>query len=279
MLPVIMITAYATVDTAIEAMKLGAIDYIKKPFDFQELEKGILAAIEDIKFRNVKDIYSENCYERFNKLTKTNKGLCISRTFESINNKENVKMISIEENLKPKPIENLRKEIENILSKEINTVMLTNIEYLIKFNKSDKVQLFLRWLNKQTLLNNGKLILSANLHTTGDKEQKMLRDMITDIHLGLFSDSISNYLRRKIIIKLADGQKHTFTKIANDLKIEDNPKLSFHLKKLKEDGMIEQDSEKKYFLSALGTEIAELIEKIKKEKLKTKDDILWMPFT
>ena len=30
-LPVIMITAYATVDTAIEAMKEGAFDYIRKP--------------------------------------------------------------------------------------------------------------------------------------------------------------------------------------------------------------------------------------------------------
>ncbi|RLF33988.1 MAG: hypothetical protein DRN07_01110, partial [Thermoplasmata archaeon] len=39
-LPVVMITAYATVDTAIEAMKQGATDYIRKPFDIEELEKG-----------------------------------------------------------------------------------------------------------------------------------------------------------------------------------------------------------------------------------------------
>lgn len=36
-LPVIVITAYATVKTAVEAMKLGAFDYLEKPFDPTEL--------------------------------------------------------------------------------------------------------------------------------------------------------------------------------------------------------------------------------------------------
>ena len=36
-LTVIMITAYATVDTAVEAMKLGALDYLTKPFDPEKL--------------------------------------------------------------------------------------------------------------------------------------------------------------------------------------------------------------------------------------------------
>lgn len=35
---VIMITAHGSIDTAIEAMKLGAIDYISKPFDLDELK-------------------------------------------------------------------------------------------------------------------------------------------------------------------------------------------------------------------------------------------------
>ncbi|MEZ4247596.1 MAG: sigma-54 dependent transcriptional regulator [Polyangiales bacterium] len=35
--PVIMITAHGTVDTAVEALKLGAFDYVTKPFDREEL--------------------------------------------------------------------------------------------------------------------------------------------------------------------------------------------------------------------------------------------------
>ena len=35
--PVVIITAYATVETAVRAMKVGAVDYIQKPFDNQDL--------------------------------------------------------------------------------------------------------------------------------------------------------------------------------------------------------------------------------------------------
>ncbi len=34
---VVIITAYATVDTAVRAMKLGAVDYLQKPFDNQDI--------------------------------------------------------------------------------------------------------------------------------------------------------------------------------------------------------------------------------------------------
>ena len=37
-LPVIMITAYGSTQTAIEALRLGAYDYITKPFDLDELQ-------------------------------------------------------------------------------------------------------------------------------------------------------------------------------------------------------------------------------------------------
>ena len=43
--PVIMMTAYGDTDTAIEAMKLGAYDYIKKPFKLTEMKKQIKAAL------------------------------------------------------------------------------------------------------------------------------------------------------------------------------------------------------------------------------------------
>ena len=46
---VIMITAYASHETALEAMKLGAYDYIEKPFKINELKKVIEEALEKKK--------------------------------------------------------------------------------------------------------------------------------------------------------------------------------------------------------------------------------------
>jgi len=45
--PVILITAYGTVNTAVEAMKEGAAEFIMKPFSLDDLEfavKNVLAA-------------------------------------------------------------------------------------------------------------------------------------------------------------------------------------------------------------------------------------------
>ena len=45
-LPVIMMTAYGTTQTAIEAMKLGAYDYLLKPFDVPKLKQIVLGALK-----------------------------------------------------------------------------------------------------------------------------------------------------------------------------------------------------------------------------------------
>lgn len=51
---VILITAYATVESAIEAMKLGAYDYIQKPLNRDELKMAVKKALE------LKSLVSEN---------------------------------------------------------------------------------------------------------------------------------------------------------------------------------------------------------------------------
>jgi DNA-binding NtrC family response regulator len=49
--PVIMMTAYATVPTAVEAMKLGAVDYIQKPFDADAVSVLVDRALENARLR------------------------------------------------------------------------------------------------------------------------------------------------------------------------------------------------------------------------------------
>ncbi len=58
---VIMITAFATIENAVEAIKNGASDYIAKPFKIAEVEVAIKRVLEETKFQKVikeKFIYS-----------------------------------------------------------------------------------------------------------------------------------------------------------------------------------------------------------------------------
>ncbi|MFB0532607.1 MAG: response regulator, partial [Desulfatiglandales bacterium] len=45
-LPVVMITGYASVRSAVQAMKLGAADYLEKPFTPDQLLKAVASALD-----------------------------------------------------------------------------------------------------------------------------------------------------------------------------------------------------------------------------------------
>jgi len=47
--PVVLVTAYGTIDNAVEAMKLGAFDYIMKPFSVDALEDLVRRGIESVQ--------------------------------------------------------------------------------------------------------------------------------------------------------------------------------------------------------------------------------------
>jgi two-component system, NtrC family, response regulator HydG len=50
-MPVVLMTAFATVQTAVEAMKLGAYDYLQKPFDGEELKLLVDRTLEHARLK------------------------------------------------------------------------------------------------------------------------------------------------------------------------------------------------------------------------------------
>ncbi len=59
-LPVILMTAYAEVDQAVDAMKKGALDHIQKPFDNSEIKRVVSRAVEKRSLvKNIRFLQSE----------------------------------------------------------------------------------------------------------------------------------------------------------------------------------------------------------------------------
>jgi len=54
-LPVVMITGYASVQSAVQAMKLGATDYLEKPFTPEQLLKAVDTALDRISTQPPED--------------------------------------------------------------------------------------------------------------------------------------------------------------------------------------------------------------------------------
>jgi two-component system response regulator HydG len=63
-MPVIMMTAYASVGTAVQAMKLGATDYITKPFDAEEMRLLLQAAVRRLQLETENRVLREQLKAR-----------------------------------------------------------------------------------------------------------------------------------------------------------------------------------------------------------------------
>lgn len=63
--PVIMITAHGTVESAIEAMKIGADDYVSKPFDMEELKIIIRRSLDVVQLTTEVDFLRGELGEKF----------------------------------------------------------------------------------------------------------------------------------------------------------------------------------------------------------------------
>ncbi|MEN8150350.1 MAG: sigma-54 dependent transcriptional regulator [Planctomycetota bacterium] len=60
-LPVILLTAHGSVDTAVRALKFGAVDYLPKPFDFEILEARIREILRGVEVNRELRILKQQC--------------------------------------------------------------------------------------------------------------------------------------------------------------------------------------------------------------------------
>jgi len=62
---VIVMTAYGTIESAVEAMRVGAFDYIQKPFTEQELTVKVTKALESRQLRSQVQLFAQEFKERY----------------------------------------------------------------------------------------------------------------------------------------------------------------------------------------------------------------------
>ncbi len=81
---VILMTAYSTVSTAVEAMKLGAYDYITKPFDNEKMVITVNHIKELINIKDENKFLKEQVHQKFDFSSFIGKSPQIKETFEHI---------------------------------------------------------------------------------------------------------------------------------------------------------------------------------------------------
>ena len=66
-IPIILMTAYASVETAVEALKKGAYDYLTKPLDFDELRLVLERGLEHTRLKEENLLLKERLGIRFDR--------------------------------------------------------------------------------------------------------------------------------------------------------------------------------------------------------------------
>jgi two-component system response regulator HydG len=83
-IPVIIMTAYASVETAVEALKKGAYDYLTKPLDFDELRLTIDRAMDHSQLRAENRLLRESLGNQFNRQNIIGRGPAMVDLLETV---------------------------------------------------------------------------------------------------------------------------------------------------------------------------------------------------
>ncbi|MBT4362926.1 MAG: sigma-54-dependent Fis family transcriptional regulator [Desulfobacteraceae bacterium] len=85
LIPVIIMTAYSSVETAVDALKKGAYDYLTKPLDFNKLRHTLEKAVEHIRLSEENRILKESLGKHFDKGNIIGQSPAMTRFMETVN--------------------------------------------------------------------------------------------------------------------------------------------------------------------------------------------------
>ena len=86
--PVIMISGHATVQIAVEAIRLGAYEFIEKPFSTEKILNYVNRALENASLKQEKDIIENKLFHSFELIGKSNSIVKIKKTIEKLSTSE-----------------------------------------------------------------------------------------------------------------------------------------------------------------------------------------------
>jgi DNA-binding response OmpR family regulator len=90
------------------------------------------------------------------------------------------------------------------------------------------------------------------------EEASLTRNSV-DLNLDMILGSLANPIRRHILWAIRNQTRLRLMEITRQLEVEDHTKIIFHLRNLKEAGIIEQDDEKGYSLTPKGRNILDCL--------------------
>ncbi len=131
-------------------------------------------------------------------------------------------------------------------------VLLDDLDFLIEKNSQEDVMILIENVNYSVSQTNSALVISFDSNKLSEPALSRLGQIITTTYSEVLINMLSHPIRRGIIVLLADAKEARFTSLMDTSNVKNSQILTFHINKLKEFNLIEQNPNGKYRLSEDG---------------------------
>jgi CheY-like chemotaxis protein len=249
---VVMVTGYATVETALEAMKHGAFDYLRKPFRIEQVRDTLRLVAQEREFESPGSAPRDPVGE--------------ARALAA-GGKHEVLLFSDrpgphEPHLHTEPLDpanpsRLADRTEGFVGDHPNAaVIVASAELLLDHHAlEDVVGVFDRI--RTLLVGHGPFRVGFNPRRISTSAAVAIAGAVSPDETHATLEAMSNPIRRKVLLRLAEAPA-SFGAAMQAAGLDDSPKMAFHLRKLVETGLVSHDGEV-YRLTARGEAGARLL--------------------
>jgi DNA-binding response OmpR family regulator/DNA-binding HxlR family transcriptional regulator len=252
---VVMITGFGTVEAAVEAMKLGAFDYVRKPFRSEAVER-IIALIQEQRAYSTPTGEERDPVRLADKWAKEGFDVLL---LGAVPRKVPARVTAGDLPLDDAPAGLQESVLRFTESHARPAVILTGIERLFATHRAEDIAHALSEI-VQRVSGKGPVAVGFDPSTLSDAAVLQMRAAVSAVRVQGTLGAIANPLRRHILRRLSEGPT-SFTEVMRAAGIDDSPKLSFHLRTLQEEGLITHSSES-YHLTVTGKEAVRVLQEV-----------------
>jgi len=267
---VVMITGYATIETAVEAMKFGAFDYLRKPFRSDNVQK-IIGLIEEQRRFSLGSGAERDAVRLAEKWAKQKRdvlliGVPAGRPVTGIT------AVDL-------PLSDSAVGLQELILQFVDAhpkpaVVIGGIERLFTVHRAEEVAGVLGEVLRR-VEGRAPVAVGFDPATLSDQAVLQIRAAVSAARVHGTLSALANPLRRHILRRLDEGPT-SFTEVMRAAGIDDSPKLSFHLRTLQEDGLIAHSGDF-YQLSPNGQEAVRVLKEVDQMGSNEEDRILLFP--
>jgi CheY-like chemotaxis protein/DNA-binding HxlR family transcriptional regulator len=251
----VMVTGFATVNTAVEAMKIGAFDYIAKPFRTAQLQQ-VLKLIDDQRRFQDAHLPTGSALELARDLARRSKSRILYADVPPAPRGENLEFLPFD----GKSPSDLPHALDQFLvAHPGGGLVVARVDRMLENHRLEDIAAILQQL-RQRLEGGGPFAISLDPTHVSGAQAEALRSAVTAPAVQAALEALSSPIRRRVLFRLAEGPA-SFSEAMRAAELDDSPKLSFHMHRLVDEGLIAHAQEQ-YRLTPKGHSAVTILHEI-----------------